>query len=88
MLDLFDYAKERASIALKTRFSLEENKAIFDLNKLDEYAEILAISALKYNCLRRGANSDDSLYYQEMFHVKGNTSSKFLLDYAKIFHIV
>ena len=51
----------------KSRFLKEETKAIFDQDKLDEYAEIMAISAMKYNCLRCGTDTDDTPRYQEMF---------------------
>ena len=80
--DLLDEAVERVRNDLETRFAEEgrtENEEF-----IDNSAEVIGISAIKYADLSQNRTSDYRFSYDKMLDLKGNTAPYLLYAYVRV----
>ena len=80
--DLLDEAVERVRIDLETRFAEEERTESKEF--IDNSAEVIGISAVKYADLSQNRTSDYRFSYDKMLDLKGNTAPYLLYAYVRV----
>lgn len=88
LVELLDEAKKRAMETFKERLEQNENKVQVDESKLEETAEILGISAIKYYDLMRNRVPDYVFDFDEILRPLGNTGVYQLYAYVRIVSII
>ena len=87
--DLLDEAKTRAMAQFKERLEGDEgNKVQVDMDKLEETAEILGISAIKYYDLKQNRIQNYVFSFDKMLDPRGNTGIYLLYAYVRVLSIM
>ena len=90
LMDLLNEAKQRAIDIFKERLKEElDGKMVqVDQNKLDETAEILGISSIKYYDLKQNRIQNYVFSFDKMLDPRGNTGVYLLYMYVRILSIL
>jgi arginyl-tRNA synthetase len=89
LLELLDEAKARALAIFQERLKEdEEGKVQVDQDRLEETAEILGISSIKYYDLKQNRISNYVFSFDKMLDPKGNTGVYLLYMYVRICSIL
>lgn len=88
LYELLDEAKTRAFNMLNERATSDEGKMQVDPTKLEETAEILGISSIKYFDLKQNRVQNYVFSFDKMLDPKGNTGVYLLYMFVRISSII